>query len=144
MTYDIVEAEDKHIEGMVLRPIDKLEVETCGHNPDTILKEGLDSSTYCKVGVNTITGKADFIFGVAPHPNYFTVGIPWMLATVDMKITTDWLKRCKREIYPEMLKRYCLLKNWVHEDNEDSIAWLKWLGFKMYQVPGDKLIMFIS
>lgn len=124
--------------GMELRPIDLLECELIG-SPDgtTSIITGILGSgdVYCKAGFNTDTGLPEFIFGVAKVDGQVAVGSPWLLATEDFKITKDWLKMCKNEIFPEMEATFPVLMNYIHKDNTESIQWLKWLGFSFYDIP---------
>lgn len=135
---DINEHTDPDVMNLVinmdLRAIDRVECDLVGLG-DSIMNGIIASGlTYCKAGFNTITGCPEFIFGVAAtdHP---AIGSPWMLATEEFKITKDWLKMCKNEIYPEMDKTFPILQNFVHKENKESIAWLRWLGFSFYDVP---------
>lgn len=140
MNYKAVDIQDlcplKRLEvrNMKLRPMDILECRMVG-NPYTYeaISAGIDLSVdhFCKVGMNTITDEPEFIFGVAATQDP-TVGSPWLLATSDFKITTDWLKRCKREMLPEINKTFPILRNFIHKENKQSKTWLKWLGFKFY------------
>jgi hypothetical protein len=119
---------------MKLRLLDLIECRMVGSNDtkESIIK-GVELSRdhFCKIGVNTITDRPEFIFGVASTPDP-TVGSPWLLATSDFKITTDWLKRCKKEMLPEINKTFPILRNFIHKENKQSKTWLKWLGFKFY------------
>jgi hypothetical protein len=122
---------------MELREIDLIECALVGSKDslDSIILGILNSGlTYCKAGFNTITGLPEFIFGVAATDNPI-MGSPWMLATEDFKITKDWLKMCKGEVFPEMEATFPILSNFVHKDNQESIQWLRWLGFSFYDVP---------
>ena len=122
---------------MELRPMDVEECRLVGSTDglESILRGVLASAdTYCKAGFNTKTGLPEFIFGVASTDEP-TTGSPWLLATKDFKITKDWLKMCRNQIFPEMDKTFPILKNFVHKDNIESIQWLRWLGFSFYDVP---------
>ena len=123
---------------MQLRPMDLLECELVG-SPDgtTSILTGIlaSSATYCKAGFNIKTGLPEFIFGVTPVDDQPAIGSPWMLATEDFKITKDWLRMCRDEIYPQMDKTFPILMNYVHKDNQESIRWLRWLGFSFHDVP---------
>jgi hypothetical protein len=137
---DINEAPQYLIElvaNMELRPIDVLECELAGSpNPRIALLRAMQCSldTYCKIGVNTVTGLPEFIYGVASTDDV-TIGAPWLLATEDFKITPDWLKACRREVFPEMNATFPILRNFIHKENRESIAWLKWLGFEFHDIP---------
>lgn len=142
-TAKIIDREaDKDILGkalaLKLRPIDVLECSITGHSdPFDAILHSIESSidTYCQAGINTETDEVDFIFGVAANPEDPTVGYPWLLANSNFRITADWLKQCKRDIFPIMSNTFPILKNFVHKDNKASIKWLSWLGFRFYNVP---------
>ena len=118
--------------------MDLLECEMIG-SPDssTSILTGIlgSSEIYCKAGINTITGQPEFIFGVAQVDGQPAVGSPWLLASEDFKITKEWLRMCKDEVFPEMNATFPILTNFVHKDNKESIRWLSWLGFTFYDVP---------
>lgn len=121
---------------MKLRPIDILECRMVGvYDIRESLAYGMYKSEphFCMIGLNTETNMPEFVWGVAPTEDP-TVGTPWLLATSDFKITTDWLKRCKRDIFPRMNDTFPILRNFIHKDNHESIRWLKWLGFEFYEV----------
>jgi len=143
MNYQAVDLRDASDElqektvNMKLRPIDILECRMAGTS-DTkkaiALGMHLSEDYYCKIGVNTITNEPEFVWGIASTGDP-TLGVPWMLASNKFKITTDWLKRCKKEVLPEMNRTFPILRNFVHKNNTQSIAWLKWLGFSFYDIP---------
>lgn len=57
------------------------------------------------------------------------VGVPWMLATDDLKkIRKSFLREC-RSYVQELNNEYPILVNLVWAKNEIHIQWLKWLGF---------------
>ena len=122
---------------MKLRPVDILECRIAGTS-DTrgaiALGMHLSENHYCKIGVNTITDEPEFIWGVAKTGDP-TIGSPWLLASNNFKITTDWLKRCRRVEAPLMDKTFPILRNFVYRDNKQSIAWLKWVGYNFYDIP---------
>lgn len=73
-------------------------------------------------------GKAIAMFGVSGDRN--KVGIPWMLATNDIKgIRKQFIRGC-RPYLEAMHTDYPVLTNYVWAENSLHIAWLKWLGFK--------------
>lgn len=57
------------------------------------------------------------------------VGVPWMLATDDLKrIRKSFLREC-RSYAMELHNEYPLLVNHVWAKNTVHIQWLRWLGF---------------
>lgn len=72
-------------------------------------------------------GKPVAMFGVSGVEG---VGVPWMLATNDLKkIRKSFLREC-RSYVEEMNNKYPLLVNQVWAKNTTHIQWLKWLGFQ--------------
>jgi hypothetical protein len=62
------------------------------------------------------------------------VGVPWMLATDDLKkIRKSFLKEC-RSYVEELNNEYPLLVNQVWAKNTTHIQWLKWLDFQ-FDIP---------
>ena len=122
---------------MELRDIDIDECRLIGSlDPLESIMRGVIASgpIYCRAGFNVKTGLPEFVFGVAATDTPIA-GSPWMLATKDFKITKDWLKMCRNTIFPQMDATFPILQNFVHKENKDSIAWLRWLGFTFYDVP---------
>lgn len=73
-------------------------------------------------------GKAIAMFGVTGDKG--ALGVPWMLATDDIKsIRKDFLRGCKPYV-EDMHKDYPMLTNFVWVENDVHILWLKWLGFE--------------
>lgn len=71
-------------------------------------------------------------FGVQRENPFQNVGVIWMLATTETakhKIYTGkWTRRGIRAF----LRDWDYLYNYVDEGNDRTIAWLKWLGAKIY------------
>jgi hypothetical protein len=90
-------------------------------------------------------GKAIAMFGVCGEKG--SLGVPWMLATDDIKkIKKEFIAQCKPYV-EAMHKDYPLLTNFVWEKNPVHIIWLKWLGFDFGQpiaigIDGEKFIQF--
>lgn len=62
-----------------------------------------------------------------------TNGVPWMLATDDIKKVGVRFILASKDYVLSWLDQYKVLSNYVHADNEVSIRWLKWLGFNMLE-----------
>ena len=58
------------------------------------------------------------------------VGVPWLLATESIHTHSTWFLRQSRRICSDWLKRYGILTNFVHAENEECILWLKWLKYE--------------
>jgi hypothetical protein len=111
---------------MVLKPMDKQEVEDMGQTPREALGHGISNSSYARILLDA-SGEPKCAFGVVDTSVGYS--IPWMLTTADHKITKEWLKHCKDTIFPEMCEGRTMFTNVCHKDNKESIKWLKWLGF---------------
>jgi hypothetical protein len=81
-------------------------------------------------GVETWAGAADGVafclFGCNPEG---MIGVPWLLATDDIRFHSVGFLRASRVLCAEWLTRYGTLSNLVHARNDASILWLQWLGF---------------
>lgn len=75
------------------------------------------------------TGEAFAIFGVGAMSSISDVGVPWLLATDEVReYCVPFAKHC-REYVGEMHKGFEELENYVDGRNKLSMAWLKWCGF---------------
>jgi hypothetical protein len=72
------------------------------------------------------------IYGVVIHPKEEGAGIPWMVATNDLKKIKSFVIRQSRACIDEAKKGFKYLYNFVDKRNEDSIKWLKACGFKIH------------
>lgn len=59
------------------------------------------------------------------------IGAPWLLGTDAVEKHQRQFLRRSLEWRSELLKRYLILRNFVHAENKVSIRWLKWLGFEL-------------
>jgi len=63
-------------------------------------------------------------------------GVPWMLTDGKFKGMTKWGLVHSREWINKVKQRHQILYNYVHNENKQSLRWLKWLGFKfMRSIP---------
>jgi hypothetical protein len=98
-----------------------------GLSPLDALLMSLERSYEC----NTIlrNGEPMGMFGVAYGGDTIS-GIPWMLTDGDFQGFRKRFLKEGRQWIGGLKKRHQILFNYVHQENEDSIKWLKWLGFK--------------
>ena len=127
---------------MQLRPLDVHECALAGQSMAEAIRHAVGTSEYLSAIVDTTTLEPLAIYGVASDEDDESTGIPWLLATEDFRMTKGWLKECKKEVFPEMQELYPYLQNYVYIGNRESILWLRWLGFKMYETEHDELLMF--
>ena len=107
-----------------LRQADKDEIyASLGVTPEVGLMMSVKASKYTKV---IITDEPVGIFGLSGK---VTLGMPWMLATDNIKdCQIQFLKECRNYI-DEMLTHAPILANFVDERNTLHRKWLEWCGF---------------
>jgi hypothetical protein len=132
-SYQVVPASIDHIESMLphIREADIVELWAANRvTPEDALLIGIGISTEAWTGL--IDGKPVCIFGVAPASMLGGIGVPWMVGTADIdKHAKAFLRRCKSYV-KQMLRLYNYLVNYVDSRNTRAIAWLRWLGFTIY------------
>jgi len=117
-----------------LRQADKDElVAAYGTTPTAVISESITLSplTWVIIHREKIVG----IFGVAQHRAYPNVGVPWLLATDELKKIQFIFAKTSRDIVEVMLAGYDILSNVVDTRHTDAIRWLKWLGFTFVDEP---------
>jgi hypothetical protein len=95
-------------------------------SPLNSLIDGLLHSSKCW----TVEWKGSVVamFGVVRHDD--VVGVPWMLASEDLKkIKKSFLRECHQYV-ERMFDGFQVLTNCAWSQNTIHIQWLKWLGFK--------------
>lgn len=78
-----------------------------------------------------VNGELVTIFGIARPHTLSGEGIPWLLGTPLVEKYTFTFLRKSRKIVRGWGKRHPVMKNYVYVENETSIQWLRWLGFKI-------------
>lgn len=108
-----------------LRAEDVLELHyATGKTPFNVLRESFELSPKCWAVIHK--DKVIALFGVSHAGN---VGVPWMLASDELKdIKKSFLRECK-DYVARMGEGHDLLTNYVWVGNTVHIQWLKWLGF---------------
>jgi len=121
-----------HVRAVALsmREIDRIECETIGgHDPETALRNSIKRSEWA------VTAEVDdepiCIFGVAPVTYLGDAALPWMLGTDGIERHNRLVLRHSRRWVDKMIDSYPRLCNIVHADNEVSIRWLQWCGFRI-------------
>lgn len=130
-TYTTPTAEDMREIARMMRPEDRREiVGLIGPNIETEANYCVESSEcayVCKCD-----GVPLAAFGVVRQNPFENVGVIWMLATKETAkhkvYTGKWTRRGIRAF----LNDWDFLYNYVDEGNDRTIAWLKWLGAKVY------------
>lgn len=110
-----------------LRDVDNEEcLAASGDIADMALLLSFRNSTKCWVGL--VDNRPFCCFGVAPS-GIASLGIPWMLATDELKKAAREVATDSKLYIKKMLDEYSSLENWVDARNLTSIYWLKKCGF---------------
>jgi len=124
-----------------MREADRVEVMAShGHAPLEALQSSLKASQLSTVAC--VEGVPCVVLGLVIHDLLGGKGSPWMLGTeYALKHRRQFLTETPLVI-GEMLRKCRKLVNHVHCENEESIQWLRWLGFTLedlapYGVAGD-------
>lgn len=125
ITYDEVEM----LRNMTLRKADIEELRvSSGKQPWDALKSAvLHSTEWTEVGYVEETGEIIALFGLASANG---IGIPWMVASPNIKKYNKILMRYSKKVIGEMNDQFTLLTNFVDSRNSLHIRWLKHMGFK--------------
>lgn len=127
---DIIDATEEHVKTLVdnIREPDRVECEVLGGNIEHMIKYSVDKSISAKAFV--VNGDLVCIFGIGKINLLGGAAHPWMLATDD--INKYWFSFVRRsiEVVNKWKTEHKWMQNFVHVENDLSIKWLKWLGFK--------------
>ena len=146
---EVVEGKDSHVDAIVgnLRKADRDEVMSAtGKDPDIALIDAWKTSVFRWAIL--LDGIVIGVFGVS-ETSVKDIGVPWLLGTDKMKeIKISFVRQCKIYI-DSMLDRFDRLINYVDARNTDSIKWLRWCGFHVFEplpygVDGDLFCMFFK
>jgi len=128
-----VDSLKEHIEPIALnmRLDDVKEIWASGkRTPQTSLKM---SMSFGKSKTIMLDGNPVGMYGVCPVSFLSFKGSPWLLGTDILRLhSREFLKGCKA-IFPDLIKEYKYLENYVDCRNKTSIRWLKWLGFAIME-----------
>ena len=91
-------------------------------------KQAMDDIRRYPANCCVIDGEPAILFGCA---DYGTYGVPWMLATNDIRKIPITFIRKSVPIVRGWVDIYGYLTNFVHNENTLSLRWLKALGFKI-------------
>ncbi|WP_043879573.1 hypothetical protein [Azorhizobium caulinodans] len=116
-----------------LREADRQELKAFdGSEPLAALVDSFKASIICRAIDHG--GEPIAIYGVAPYDpecSDCTVGVPWMLATDELKTHATWfLRTCKEELV-KIQQPYAVLQNFVDVRNQLHIQWVRWCGFTL-------------
>lgn len=126
--------EQSHIDTLAenMREADKREIDLAlGLDPLVVLQDTLRVSWFKRMAYREEDGDIVPVafFGIATHPEEGWVGIPWMLAAEEAYRYKLSIVRLSKDFMQLPTKRYGMLENHVHFENEKAIKLLKHLGF---------------
>jgi hypothetical protein len=131
--YAVIEALPEHVAPMlpIIRPEDVEELWAANRvSPEYALRHGIACSTASWTG--TVDGRPVCMFGVAPASMLGSVGVPWMIGTVEIDQHAKAFLRRNKAYVDRMATLYNYLVNYVDSRNTRAIVWLKWLGFTIH------------
>lgn len=79
----------------------------------------------------TINGRPEVMFGVADLNILAGVGAPWLLGTKAVETHSIAFLRQSAWWRDQLLSRYPILRNFVHDRNAVAIRQLRWMGFRL-------------
>lgn len=114
-----------------LRPEDRKELIGMT-GPDVLaeVKHCVESSDCC--WVCRYKGIVMGMFGVICTNPFRKHGIVWMLASNETKKHKMFVGKWTKRGLKALLKDWEYLYNYIDEGNNETIAWLKWMGAKVY------------
>lgn len=113
-----------------MRKADRDEVAAASRlSPRKALEYSLERSAHAWTAV--VNGRPEVMFGVGDLNILAGVGSPWLLGTDAVEVHARDFLRVSRELMPQLLARYQVLRNFVDARNAVSIRWLEWLGFRL-------------
>lgn len=123
------------LKDMTLRNADIAELRTSTgiENTWTSLKYAvLNSNEWTEICYDDKTGEVLAVFGLA---SWADMGLPWMVASPNLKKHRKLLMRYSKEVIQEMLNQFDTLNNYVDSRNVLHIRWLKHMGFSFTGKP---------
>ena len=127
-----VKATQEHIDALKGRLRDS-DTKACWATSRLTANEGLqysfDISTLCWVALVDDVPVA--CCGVGRRTMLSTQGVPWLMATDDIRKVGLDIVRHSKEYLKRILDSFDALETWVDVRNKVSATWLKWCGFNM-------------
>lgn len=126
-----VTQEDIQKLSVTMRECDKQEVHaSSGLGVLEALQKSVEWSPGAQAGL--VDGDLVAIFGTAPACDVGDIGVPWLLGAKNVSQHAMPFLRLSRKYIQYVEKDYSLLTNFVDARNTVSIAWLRWLGFEIF------------
>ena len=131
MLAEIVEATAADVDHVqrFLRHDDVEEISALGRTTHDAVGRSVSMSIETRAG--RINGTPVCVFGVGRPQMMSPIGNPWMLGTEQLRCVSPKFLRRSRYIVQGWRDTHALLENWVDARNLVSVAWLRWLGFKI-------------
>lgn len=129
------ETDKEKVINLKLREADINEIRaSSGLSPEDAL---LFIVNFCKEDLYVVIhdNELEAIFGVTKSPSDSSEGTPWFLSTSKFKEFSISFAKESRKVIREMQKKYLTLSNYVHSSHQESIEWLRWLGFFIDETP---------
>lgn len=131
MTADIriIPATLDHVDTIArrMREADRVEIAAAsGRSPHDALAFSLEKSAHA--WTVTIDGRPEIMFGVGDINILAGVGAVWLLGTDAVAVHYREFLRQTGAIRDQLLTRYQVLRNFVHDGNRVSVRWLRWMG----------------
>jgi hypothetical protein len=120
-----------------LKQLDKFEVALWGFDPLQALLLPFRYKTLSK-HTYTVFDKSDnvvAIFGVTPVTNKPTAGRIWLLSSDLLEKNFFYFLKVNKKWLHYLEEDYTHLSNYITEEHETSIKWLKWQGFIFSEKP---------
>lgn len=130
MVIDIRPAHIDDGDHLLIREIDSREIwRTCLSDPQAALRMSIATSR--DAWTVFVDDEIMCIFGVSTISTLTGLGSPWLIGS-DLIEEYKWDFLDGSKPFVEKLKfGYKKLENYVDDENRLSIAWLKWMGFKV-------------
>lgn len=128
----IVPAGMDHIASIAarMREADRVEVWASSRStPHQSLMISLQNSRWAMTAL--VDGQPEVMWGVADLNILTGTGAPWLLGTDAVEVNYRLFLRHSLQWKEKLSEQYQVLMNFVHDENEVSKRWLKWLGFTL-------------
>ena len=128
----IVPAGMDHIASIAarMREADRTEVWASSRStPHNSLMISLQNSRWAMTAL--VDGQPEVMWGVADLNILTGTGAPWLLGTDAVEANYRLFLRHSLQWKEKLSEQYQVLMNFVHDENEVSKRWLKWLGFTL-------------
>ena len=131
-TRDVQDGDLEHIVNR-MRLADRAELLANHKDPLEALRMSVEASLWARVLVTEKTEQVLCVFGLGELEG--TLGIPWMIGTVDIKDHRKDFMRASHSVVETMADGYARLTNLTDARNKAAHKWLRKLGFTIITHP---------